>query len=79
MLDLGYASDVPPALIEMLEHHGRRLGLPLATMEAIGQSLDIVERFIVECEDGRGDVFASFVVERGAGAAAFAARLKAAT
>ncbi|HVL47657.1 MAG TPA: hypothetical protein VM889_03785 [Candidatus Thermoplasmatota archaeon] len=74
MLDLAYAPDVPRAMLDVLEHHGRRLGLPLSTLEAIGQSLDLVERFIVECERGYGEAFADFVIERGAGAAAFAAR-----
>lgn len=74
MLDLAYAPDVPRAMLDVLEHHGRRLGLSLPALEAIGQSLDLVERFIVEYESGRGEVFAAFVAERAAGAAAFAAR-----
>ncbi len=59
MLDVAYAPDVPRAMIESLEHHARRLGLALADVERIGQSLDAVERFIVASEAGWGAYFAS--------------------
>jgi hypothetical protein len=62
-------------MIEVLEFHGRACGLPLAQLEAVGQSLDLAESFILESEAGRGPVFASFVLEHGAAAAAFARRL----
>lgn len=52
MLSVKYAPDVPPALVEVLEHHARRAGLSLDALEVIGASLDFVEAFIVASEDG---------------------------
>lgn len=52
MLSVKYAPDVPPALVEVVEHHARRAGLSLGTLEVIGASLDFVESFIVASEDG---------------------------
>ncbi|MHB8585755.1 MAG: hypothetical protein ACYDDF_07960 [Thermoplasmatota archaeon] len=74
MLNLAYAPDIPRSMIEVLEFHARRIGLPLSEVEALGQSLDLVEAFIVESEAGRGSVYADFVREHGAGAVAFASR-----
>lgn len=76
MLNLAYGP-VPAPMLEMMEHHGRRLGLSLSELEAIGQHLELVERFIVESEEGRGEAFAGFLAERAAGAAALAARFRA--
>lgn len=52
MLSVKYGLDVPPALVEVLEHHARRAGLSLDALELIGASLDFVEAFIVASEDG---------------------------
>lgn len=65
MLDLPYHPDVPRAMLENMEHLGRRLGLPLEALERIGQSLDLVERFILACEGGWGAEFGS-ALARGA-------------
>lgn len=64
VLNLPYSPDVPRALIEVVEHHGRRLGLTLAALERIGQSLDLSESFIVASESGIGNEFAD-AVEQG--------------
>lgn len=79
MLRLAYNPEVPATMIDLLEHHARALGLPLATVEAIGQSLDLVEAFVTESEAGRGQFFADFVLERGAAAVAWATRAGPAT
>lgn len=73
MLNLRYGP-VPRAMLEVMEHHGRHLGLSLTAIEAIGQHLDLVEAFIVESEAGRGETYAQFVADRAAGAVALAAR-----
>jgi hypothetical protein len=52
MLRVKYARDVPPALVDLLEHHARDAGLSLEALETIGASLDAVEAFIVASEDG---------------------------
>lgn len=59
MLSVRYGNDVPPALVELLEHHARHAGLSLAALEVIGASLDFVEAFIVAAEKGEGTAFAS--------------------
>lgn len=53
MLSVRYSPDVPPALIDLLEHHAREEGLSLGALEVIGASLDFVEAFIVAAEDGK--------------------------
>lgn len=58
MLSVKYGADVPPALVEVLEHHARNEGLSLLALETIGASLDFVEAFIVAAEDGCGADFA---------------------
>ena len=67
MLSVKYGADVPPALVEVLEHHARGAGLSLEAMEVIGASLDFVEAFIVAAEDGR---VGEFVERAGLGRAA---------
>jgi hypothetical protein len=64
MLSVKYATDVPPAMADLLEHHAREAGLSLDALEVIGASLDYVEAFIVAAEDGRG---AQFVARLGLG------------
>ena len=59
MLSVHYAADVPPAMIEVLEHHARANGLSLGALEVIGASLDFVEAFIVAAEDGEATLFLS--------------------
>ena len=52
-LPLDYGADVPEPMLELLEHHGRAVGLPLEVLELLGQDLDAVEGFILAVEDGR--------------------------
>lgn len=70
MLNLSYSPDVPQAMIEMLEHYGKRMGLPLEELETIGQSLASVERFLTEVEGAQAAVFRDLGLVRAAGAAA---------
>ena len=58
MLSVRYGNDVPPKMVEILEHHARHAGLSLAALEVIGASLDYVESFILAAEDGRGADYA---------------------
>jgi len=58
MLSIRYGNDVPAAMVQLLEHHARHAGLSLAALEIIGASLDHVEAFITEAEEGRGAEFA---------------------
>lgn len=64
VLNLTYHPDVPTAVIEMIEHHARRLGVTLDALELIGQSLDLSESFIVASESGMGAEYAT-AIERG--------------
>jgi hypothetical protein len=57
MISVKYGADVPPALVDVLEHHARWEGLSLDALEVIGASLDFVEAFIVAAERGLGDQF----------------------
>lgn len=57
MLSVKYGADVPPAMVEFLEHHARAAGLSLDVLEVIGASLDFVEAFIVASERGNGEPF----------------------
>lgn len=52
MLDITYGDDVPPAFLDCIEHHARRLGLPLADVEDAATSLDAAEAFILAAEEG---------------------------
>lgn len=70
MLKLSYDSGVPRAMIETMEHHGRRLGVALDALERLGQSLDTVEGFILACESGWGYEYAQGVWRDGAPPAA---------
>lgn len=54
MLSVRCGPDVPPALVDLLVHHARGVGLSLAAIEVIGASLDFTEAFIVASEDGQG-------------------------
>lgn len=58
MLSVRYGNDVPPAMVEVLEHHARQAGLSLGALEVIGASLDHVEAFIVAAEAGEGTAWA---------------------
>lgn len=58
-LSVRYGADVPPAMVELVEHHARHAGLSLMALEVIGASLDFVEAFIVAAEDGQGLAFAA--------------------
>lgn len=58
MVRLAYGPDVPRGLLDLVEHHGRQLGLPLHLLELMGQSQEQAERFIVAAERGLGLAFA---------------------
>jgi hypothetical protein len=58
MVRLAYGPDVPRGLLDLVEFHGKNLGLPLHLMERMGQSVDEAERFIVASERGLGLAFA---------------------
>lgn len=50
MLALDYGHDVPLAIREVLEHHARTGGVPLAELELAGRDLASAEAFIVAHE-----------------------------
>jgi len=52
MLHVACSPEVPPAIQDQLEHHARATGLSLGALEAVAQSLDRAEQFIVAAEDG---------------------------
>jgi hypothetical protein len=54
MVRLAYGPDVPPALLDQVEHHARGIGLPLHLLEKMGASVEAAERFIVAAERGLG-------------------------
>lgn len=57
-LNLDYDGSVPADLLDQLELHGRRLGVPLGVLEEVGNDLDLAEAFILAVERGRGRAFA---------------------
>lgn len=64
MLNLRYSPDVPKAMIEMLEHYGKRMGLPLDEMERLGGSLEAVETFLNEVEGAQEALFRDLALVR---------------
>lgn len=54
MLDLKYNPEVPKFMIDAMEWHARRLGVPLSVVEAIGQAEADVRGFLDACELGKG-------------------------
>lgn len=58
MVRLAYGPDVPQGLVDLLEFHGKHLGLPLHLLELMGKSQDQAERFILAAEKGLGLAFA---------------------
>lgn len=62
-LPVDVPSEVPPPVAERLEHHVRRLGIPLAAIEAVADSLEAAEGFLQACEAGRGRAYAAEVRE----------------
>lgn len=58
MLALRCGPEVPPAMVDLLAHHARGVGLSLAAIEVLGASLDFTEAFIVASEEGRGADYA---------------------
>ncbi len=64
MLNLAYGQDVPPTVVDLIEHHARSLGLALGTLECVGTDLDVAEGFIFACERGEGASYA-YAVEHG--------------
>ncbi|HVL86543.1 MAG TPA: hypothetical protein VM681_00845 [Candidatus Thermoplasmatota archaeon] len=59
MLNLAYGVDVPAPLLEIMEHHARRLGLPLSQVELLGQDTETVEGFLLAIERGAARSYAS--------------------
>jgi hypothetical protein len=53
LLALDYHPSVPPALVAHMERLGRRLGLPLDTLELLGQEASVCQGFIEACGAGR--------------------------
>lgn len=64
MLPLDYDAKIPRALIELLEHHARRFGMPLARVEQLGRDLELLERFLVAVEQGQGRAWARSLPSR---------------
>ncbi len=58
-LNLGYDGSVPPDLLDHVEHHARRLGIPLGVLEEVGNDLELAEAFIVAVERRGGRAFAA--------------------
>lgn len=58
-LPVDVPSEVPAPVAERLEHHVRRLGIPLAAVEAVADSLEAAEGFLQACEAGRGRAHAA--------------------
>lgn len=58
MVRLAYGPDVPGGLLDLVEFHGKTLGLPLHLMELMGRNQEQAERFIVAAETGLGLAFA---------------------
>lgn len=58
MLSIRAGPDVPPAMVDLLIHHARPVGLSLGALEVLGASLDHVEAFIVAAEEGRAAPYA---------------------
>lgn len=58
MVALAYGSDVPAAMLEVVEFYARRIGLPLHLLEQMGSSLSQAERFILAAERGLGMAYA---------------------
>ncbi|MBI4393586.1 MAG: hypothetical protein HY556_07300 [Euryarchaeota archaeon] len=54
MLNLAYSPMVPTFMIDAMEWHGRRLGVPLSVLETLGQDENTVKGFLDACEVGRG-------------------------
>jgi hypothetical protein len=52
LLDLAYDPAIPPALLARMERIGRRLGLPMATLELLGQDATVCEAFVRATADG---------------------------
>lgn len=58
MVRLAFGPDVPPGLLDLVEHHGRSIGLPLHLLERMGKSVEQAEQFILAAEKGLGLAFA---------------------
>ena len=58
MVRLAYGPDVPRAVLDLVEFHGRNLGLPLHLLELMGKDADHAERFVIAAEQGLGMAFA---------------------
>ena len=57
MLSVHYGADVPPSVVEFVEHHARLCGASLDQLEIVGSCLDFAEAFIVACEDDHAAAF----------------------
>jgi hypothetical protein len=54
MLNLAYSPQIPKFMIDAMEWHGKRLGVPLSVLEALGQDETTVKGFLDACDLGRG-------------------------
>jgi hypothetical protein len=57
-LTLDYDAGVPEAKLVAMEQHAKRLGLPLATLEMLGQDEALCDAFIRAAAAGHGAAFA---------------------
>jgi len=51
---MNMSPQVSPRLVAEVERLGRRLGLPLSTLELIGQNAKVAREFIVNARAGKG-------------------------
>lgn len=56
-LAVSYSAEIPDALLEAMESHGRRLGLSMETLERVGNDPVLCEDFVAHAEVGAGDLF----------------------
>lgn len=56
-LSVEYDANVPDALLREMERHGRRLGLPMETLEVLGQDEHVCRDFVRHAEAGGADLF----------------------
>lgn len=57
LLGLAYGVAVPPASLAAMERAGKRLGLPLATLERLGEDRARCEGFVRAAAAGEGHAF----------------------
>lgn len=66
LLNLAYNSAIPEALLVEMEREAKRVGLPLATLERLGQSERLCQAFVSAAREGdreRSEFLASLIRE----------------